>query len=125
MGPMTLSPTDGTAATPPNAPVPASTRVVVIVPRREPGLHEYLQRALACIKDVEVVLDRRAAAATPADDRRRRPEQTSARQLLICSMVHCPIEAPAPATPPPAPAASEASGRPRTLLWPDLRLEHL
>ena len=98
-------------------------RIVVVVPRREPGVHEYLQRSLACIKDVEVVLDRRAAAVTPAADRRRRPPETSERQLLICSLVHCPIE---PAGPPPPPSAGPQDAGPRrTLLWPDLRLEHL
>lgn len=95
-------------------------RIVVVVPRREPGVHEYLQRSLACIKDVEVVLDRRAAAMTPADDRRRARSKDTERQLLFCSLVHCPVEPPAPAPPP-----SHESGHHRTLLWPDLRLEHL
>ena len=49
---MTVPPPDGPASQP-----PPPTRVVVIVPRREPGVHEYLQRALASIKDVEVVLE--------------------------------------------------------------------
>jgi hypothetical protein len=119
MGSMTLPPQGPArpAAQPP-------TRVVVVVPRQEPGVHEYLQRALACIKDVEVVLDRRAAAVTPADDRRRGPAKNGERQLLICSLVHCPIELPAP----PAPEASmrpQDSGQHRTLLWPDLGREHL
>ena len=109
---MTLSPTDGTPQPP--------TRVVVVVPRKEPGVHEYLQRSLACLKDVEVVLDRRAVAVTPAADRRRRPAANAERQLLICSLVHCPIGPPAP----PA-TGREDAGQRRTLLWPDLRLEHL
>jgi hypothetical protein len=103
---------------------PPPTRVVVVVPRREPGVHEYLQRSLACLKDVEVVLDRRAAAVTPAADRRRRPAETGERQLLICSLVHCPLEPPAPSAPPPSVIPPDAVHR-RTLLWPDFRLEHL
>jgi len=95
-------------------------RIVVVVPRREPGVHEYLQRSLACVKDIEVVLDRRATAVTPVDDRRRAPSKNSERQLLFCSLVHCPVEPPAP----PISAAHESTP-PRTLLWPDLRLEHL
>jgi hypothetical protein len=115
---MTLPPTHGTAA---NA-APTPTRVVVVVPRREPGVHEYLQRSLACLKDVEVVLDRRAVEATPADDRRRRPEQHSERQLLICSLVHCAV---APPSPPPSSEPQDTAAPRRTLLWPELRLEHL
>lgn len=103
---------------------PSSTRVVVIVPRREPGVHEYLQRSLACLKDVEVVLDRRAAVVTPSADRRRRPAEAGERKLLICSLVHCPLEPPAPPAPPPSVVPPDGVRR-RTLLWPDLRLEQL
>jgi len=85
---MTVPPPDG-----PTSPPPPPTRVVVIVPRREPGVHEYLQRALASIKDVEVVLDRRAVAVSRTNDRRR-VQSKDERQLLICSMVHCPVEPP-------------------------------
>ena len=101
-----------------------STRVVVVVPRRETGVHEYLQRSLASVKDVEVVLDRREVAMTPVDERRRRPAKDVERQLLFCSLVHCPA---APVTPPapPTPTAPEVASPRRTLLWPDLRLEHL
>jgi hypothetical protein len=98
--------------------------VVVVVPRKERGVHEYLQRAMACLKDVEVVLDRRAIAVTPVADRRRRPADNGKRQLLICSLVHCPVEPSASPAPPPSTSSPE-SHPPRTLLWPDLRLEHL
>ena len=103
---------------------PPPTRVVVVVPRREPGVHEYLQRSLASVKDVEVVLDRREVSMTPVDERRRRPAKDAERQLLFCSLVHCPVE---PAVPPAPPTSTvpEASSPRRTLLWPDLRLEHL
>lgn len=117
-----MTPPEGTP-TPPDAAPP--TRFVVVVPRREPGVHEYLQRSLASLKDVEVVLDRRAVAMTPAADRRRGPAE---RQLLFCSLVHCPVEPEPPAppsTPPPPPTEPSEPGSRRTLLWPDLRLEHL
>jgi hypothetical protein len=94
-------------------------RVVVVVPRQERGLHEYLQRSLASVENVEVVLDRRAADVTPADDRRRRSSEKDERKILLCSLVHCP--APAPTASPEPPTGST----PRTLLWPGLRLEHL
>jgi hypothetical protein len=103
----------------------APARVVVVVPRREARLHEYLRQSLAAVKDVDVVLDRRAIAVTPPADRRRRPSKDSERKLLICSIVRCPEDPPqahtARAAPPP-----RVEGKPlRTLLWPGLRLEHL
>jgi hypothetical protein len=96
-------------------------RVVIVVPRNETRLHEYLRRSLASVKNVEVVLDRRATASPPADDRRRRASRNSERKILICSLVRCPAE-PAPPPDPPAPSREE---RPRTLLWPGLRIEQL
>jgi hypothetical protein len=121
---MTLPSTDGTVATPTPAGGPVPTRVIVVVPRREPGVHEYLRRALESVKGVEVVLDRRAVAATPPADRRRSTAENAERKLLICSLVHCPIEPPAPPAPPTVEEAHHTGHR-RTLLWPDLRLEHL
>jgi hypothetical protein len=100
----------------------APSRVVVVVPRQETRLHDYLQRSLGCLKDVEVVLDRRAATAQPPDERRRQPSEQSERKILLCSIVHCP--APPPAAPP-KPAVLTVDGTHRTLLWPGLRLEHL
>jgi hypothetical protein len=100
-----------------------ASRVVVVVPRQETGLHDYLQKSLACLKDVEVVLDRRTIDAAPSDDRRRQPATNTAQELLICSLVHC------PAAPPPAlpdePPVTPVNGTHRTLLWPRLRLENL
>jgi hypothetical protein len=115
---MSLSPTGGT-------PKPSETsaqdpaRVVVIVPRKETRLHDYLRRSLASLKNVEVVLDRRATAMTPTDERRRTASD-SERKILICSLVRCP-----PEPSPKPPSAPEDSGRRHTLLWPGLRLEHL
>ena len=97
----------------------ASSRVVVVVPRQETDLHDYLRRSLGCLKDVEVVLDRRAAAANPPDERRRNPSESSERKILLCSIVHC------PAPPPPEAPVAAVNGTHRTLLWPGLRLENL
>lgn len=99
---------------------PPPGRIVVVVPRREPGVHAYLRQSLACVKDIEVVLDRRAAAVTPPDDRRRAGSKETERQLLFCRLVRCPVEPPAP-----EPPTSREGAHGRTLLWPDLRLEHL
>jgi hypothetical protein len=121
---MTLPTSNEAQAKSAEATAPAPTRVIVVVPRRERGVHEYLQRSLASVKDVEVVLDRRAAVVTREDDRRRGPSKNSERKLLICSLVHCPIEPPA-APPSPPSADSPETGHRRTMLWPELRLEHL
>jgi hypothetical protein len=96
----------------------ASSRVVVVVPRQETELHEYLQRSLGCLKDVEVVLDRRTTVTRPADERRRQPSENVERKILLCSIVHCPA-------PTPEPPATTNGTHHRTLLWPGLRLEHL
>jgi hypothetical protein len=99
-----------------------ASRVVVVVPRQETGLHDYLRKSLACLKDVEVVLDRRTVDAAPSDDRRRQPSQNTEHELLICSLVHCPATPPAL---PDEPPVTPANGAHRTLLWPRLRLENL
>jgi hypothetical protein len=91
---MTPPSNPGTPARPSQAAAPTHTRVVVVVPRRELGVHDYLQRSLACLRDVEVVLDRRAIAVTTVDDRRRGASRNSERQLLCCSLVQCPVETP-------------------------------
>ncbi|RPH82635.1 MAG: hypothetical protein EHM88_08990 [Candidatus Rokuibacteriota bacterium] len=90
---MTPPSNPGTPATPTQATAPTHTRVVVVVPRRELGVHDYLQRSLACLNDVEVVLDRRATAVTTVQDRRRGSSRNAERQLLCCSLVHCLVEA--------------------------------
>jgi hypothetical protein len=97
--------------------------VVVVVPRKEKRLHEYLRRSLAALKNVEVVLDRRAVAVTPPDERRRRQSKDSERKILICSLVRCPVETPEHT--PPETATKDEARRPHTLLWPGLRLENL
>jgi hypothetical protein len=116
---MTPSPDNGPSMSRASAPDPA--RVVVVVPRQEIRLHAYLRRSLAAVKNVEVVLDRRATALTPPDDRRRRSSKESERKILICSLVRCPVDPPSAEA---APGQVEPPQR-RTLLWPGLRLEHL
>jgi len=120
---MSLPPPTGTAE-PSQAPAQDPARVVVVVPRKETRLHEYLRRSLASLKNVEVVLDRRAAVVPPRDERRRRPSKDSERKILICSLVRCPVETPEH-TPPDIPATKDEARRHHTLLWPGLRLEHL
>ena len=100
-----------------------ASRVVVVVPRQETGLHDYLQKSLACLEDVEVVLDRRTTDAPPSDERRRQPSENGEHKLLICSLVHCPV--PSPPARPEEPPERAVDGTQRTLLWPRLRLEHL
>jgi len=97
------------------------SRVIIVVPRREAKLHAYLQESLACLADVEVVLDRRAAASRPHDERRRPAPGSSERQLPFCSLVRYPVS-PAP---PPKPVIEAPADSNRTLLWPALRLEQL
>jgi hypothetical protein len=99
-----------------------SSRVVVVVPRHETALHEYLRRSLASLEGIEVVLDRRGASVTSSDERRRHPSENAERKLLLCSLVHCP--APSPTARPEPPVAAD-HGAHRTLLWPALRLENL
>jgi hypothetical protein len=99
---------------------PDPERVVVVVPRKETRLHEYLCRSLASVKNVEVVLDRRATAVTPPDERRRLSKD-SERRILICSLVRCP----APAAPAETPGGAAEMEHRRTMLWPGLRIEHL
>jgi hypothetical protein len=63
-------------------------RVVLVVPRREVRLHEYLRRSLAPLRDVEVILDRRAASVPHADERRHSTD--AERKIVMCSLVRCP-----------------------------------
>jgi len=122
-GSMTPPPPSGTAA-PSRVPEQNPARVVVVVPRKEKRLHEYLRQSLASLKNVEVVLDRRAAAVTPPGERRRRQSKDSECRILICSLVRCPVET-SEHSPPEIPTTNDQAGRHHTLLWPALRLEHL
>jgi hypothetical protein len=66
-------------------------RVVIVVPRKEIRLHDYLRRSLAQLKNVEVVLDRRTVAITRSQERRRQSSSAESR-ILMCSLVRCPPE---------------------------------
>lgn len=91
-------------------------RVVLVVPRKETQLHDYLRRSLGALKNVEVVLDRRAVAITHPHERRRQTSTSSESRILMCSLVRCPSQEAASGTTP-LPAEGPA---PR---WPTLRLE--
>ena len=114
--------------------------VIIVVPRSDTKLFEYLKRSFAGTPTVQVVLDRRAPAANAArapidnDLRRRRTSARSALAgVLIDDAAPAPAElvaprTPAPATPSAAPAASPQQGTEpatdmpaKTRLWPTLR----
>jgi hypothetical protein len=115
-------------------------RMVLVVPRAEAALYEYLKRSMAAVPEIEVVLDRRGPSADRAADapgvERRRHEAGAVRRILMCALVQGgQPAAPAPAVEaPPAPPADtppeDDPGTPpaststpaRTLLWPQLRL---
>jgi hypothetical protein len=103
------------------------SRVVVVVPRRETALHEYLRQSLSALPDVEVVLDRRAASVSAGVERRRRPSESAERKILMCSLVHCPQTSPERLGSGGEPPTSTGHDEPRrlTLLWPASRLENV
>lgn len=117
--------------------------MVLVVPRHEVGLYEYLRRSLAATAEIEVVLDRRRGEPRPEGTVERRDGRSGQRRILMCALVQRPESqrAKSPAAPvPPAPAAlpappvpepeaasepSEAASGYRTLLWPALRIDQL
>lgn len=111
--------------TPPSSGAPSSrdpARVVVVVPRKETQLHDYLRRSLGALKNVEVVLDRRTVTIAYAEERRRQPSTSSESRILMCSLVRCPpSESGVSET---RPGRSEADHA-RALGWPALKLENL
>ena len=73
-------------------------RYVVIVPRGAPETFAYLTRSLKDVRDVQVIVDRRATRAgtpPPAADRRARRERRDSREAFGCTLVR--IAAPAEA----------------------------
>jgi hypothetical protein len=110
---------------PPNGASHASrdpARIVVVVPRKEIQLHDYLRRSLGALKNVEVVLDRRAVTIAHAEERRRQPSTSSESRILMCSLVRCP---PAEAVESQSRPGRAEADRARFLGWPALRLENL
>jgi hypothetical protein len=93
----------------------APARWVVVVPLADAALFDYLTKSFAPVKDVRVVLDRRrarpadAASREPAPNRRADPRVVS---NFGCAVIRRPVAAPAEAP----------VSRPRTLLWPHLRI---
>ena len=92
-------------------------RWVVVVPLEDARLFAYLTKSFASVPDVSVVLERRRgrpANAVTADDHRAEERRTRPRVVsnFGCSV----IRRPAPVAPEPP------ASRPRTLLWPNLRI---
>jgi hypothetical protein len=117
--------------------------MVLVVPRRETALYQYLKRSMAPLPEIEVVLDRRGAGEPPAGapaTERRRHGVAAVRRILMCGLFPGAPPSP-PAGPEPAPIAQDPEPppcqsrkgeapptpppAPRTLLWPGLRLEDL
>jgi hypothetical protein len=98
---------------------------LLIVPRADPQLFDYLSRRLSGVPRVEVIFDRRAGerrrSSRPVTDRRRGDRRSSAFRVnttLGCTMIAVERE------------GRESSEREtetsrRTLLWPSLRLRDL
>jgi hypothetical protein len=103
--------------------------MIMIVPRHEVGLYEYLCRSLAATPEIEVVLDRRRGEPRLEGTVERRDGRNGERRILMCALVQRAesqrATAPAmPAEPAAAPEPAKA-GRRRTLLWPALRIDQL
>lgn len=97
-------------------------RVVVVVPRSETQLHDYLRRSLGALKNVEVILDRRTLTVGRAQERRRQPSTGSESRILMCSLVRCPSDEPTQTEV--AAGDTAKADEPRPLRWPGLRLEN-
>ena len=100
-----------------DGPPEARARWVVVVPLADARLFGYLTKSFASIPDVSVVLERRrgrSANVVTASEHRAEERRTHPRVVSTfgCSV----IRRPAPVAPDPP------ASRPRTLLWPNLRL---
>jgi hypothetical protein len=96
---------------------------LLIVPRADPQLFDYLSRRLSGVARVEVIFDRRAGerrrSSRPVTDRRRGDRRSSAFRVnttLGCTMIAVERE---------GRESSEPETSRRTLLWPSLRLRDL
>lgn len=69
-------------------------RILMVVARDRRDLYEYLQRGLAGIEDIEVILDRRgesrsvASEGAPGPDRRERQDMSDELQQRGFIMIH-------------------------------------
>jgi hypothetical protein len=99
---------------------------LLIVPRADPQLFDYLSRRLSGVSRVEVIFDRRAGerrrSMRPAADRRRGERRISAFRInttLGCTMIAVEREGRE------APSGPETEASRRTMLWPSQRLRDL
>jgi len=99
---------------------------LLIVPRADPQLFDYLSRRLSGVPRVEVIFDRREGerrrSIRPATDRRRGERRSPAFRVpttLGCAMIAVEREGRE------APSESDVDAARRTLLWPSLRLRDL
>ena len=96
----------------------AGRRVVIVVPRHEQTLYEYLKRSFVNTRNVEVVLERRnrVEARRPAVATEQRNPRSARLSGLAGVLIH---EAPM-VDPEPHVVATRA---PKRRLWPALRVE--
>ena len=99
---------------------------LLIVPRADPQLFDYLSRRLSGVPRVEIIFDRRAGerrrSVRPATDRRRGDRRSSAFRVnttLGCTMIAVEREGHE------GPPESGMDASRRTMLWPSLRLRDL
>ena len=99
---------------------------LLIVPRADPDLFDYLSRRLSGVPRVEVIFDRRAGErrrfVRPVTDRRRGDRRISAFRVnstLGCTMIAVERESRD------VPMESDNEASRRTMLWPSLRLRDL
>jgi hypothetical protein len=100
---------------------------LLIVPRADPQLFDYLSRRLSGVPRVEVILDRRAGerrrSDRPVTDRRRGERRSPAFRVnttLGCAMIAVEREGHDDVTSEP-----DIDSARRTLLWPSQRLRDL
>ena len=99
---------------------------LLIVPRADPQLFEYLSRRLSGVPRVEVIFDRRAGERRRAErqvaERRRGDRRSPAFRVpttLGCAMIAVERDGREMSSGP------EMEASPRTMLWPSLRLRDL
>ncbi len=110
------------------ATIPAMTPAhLLIVPRADPQLFDYLSRRLSGVSRVEVILDRRAGerrrSDRPAADRRRGERRSPAFRVnttLGCAMIAVEREGHDDLA-----SGPDIDSARRTLLWPSQRLRDL
>ena len=97
----------------------ARARWVVVVPLEDARLFGYLTKSFASIPDVSVVLERRRRRPPDAETAEYRAEERRTQPRVVSNFGCSVIRRPAPVAPEPP------ASRPRTLLWPNLRITDL